>query len=137
MRAGQLVAFKLRTQGPGVGCQLGAGTVGVSGQDLRVGVEAGRWYGKVLPKLEHQELQAVALSLVEKLFAGAVVAKDDDSDVASVGVASCVGALVGYRPSLPDPARPVDDIVVADIGPALLALVIALNSQDLPGGSPF
>ena len=106
-------------------------------KNLSVGVEAGCRYGKVLSQLEHEELQAVTLSLVQLLFAGAVIPQHDNSDVSAVGISPGVGALVGYRPSLPDPAGSINDIVIADVSPSLLALVVALDSQDLPGGSPF
>ena len=133
----QLVAFELGAQGSGVGGQPRTRTVGVARKNLSVGVEAGCRYGKVLSQLEHEELQAVTLSLVQLLFAGAVIPQHDNSDVSAVGISPGVGALVGYRPSLPDPAGAINDIVIADVSPSLLALVVALDSQDLPGGSPF
>ena len=137
MRFRQLVTFELGTQGFGVGGQSWTRAVRVTRKDLSVGVEAACRYGKVLSQLENEELQAVTLRLVQLLFAGAVIPQHDNSNISTVGISPGVGTLVGYLPSLPDPAGAIDDIVIADVSPSLLALVVALDSQDFPGGSPF
>ena len=93
-----------------------------------MGVEVVLRNGEDSAQLEHQELQALPLALGQGLPARAVVAEDNDPDIAPVGIALGMCALVGNGPSLPDAPFAVDDIVVADISPALVTLVVTLDA---------
>ena len=109
----------------------------MTGQDFRVGVEVVLRDGENPAQFENQELQACTLAPGEGLFAPAVVAQDDDPHIALVGIAPGMSALVGNGSSLPDPSFAIDDVVVAYVGPSFVALVIALDTENLPAGCPF
>ena len=101
-----------------------------------MGVEVVLRDGEDSTQLEHQELQDGTLATGQRLFSRAVVAEDNDPDITPVGIALGMGALVGNGPSLPDPSFAVDDVVVADVGPALVTLVVTLDAEDLSASCP-